>query len=280
VNGTGLLPGGGTVILYVYQWVDQVLTTSAGNIPLDSFMENAELQLVGAGVRTFDGTSDSAFKTYGVAFGDSFGNPATVPVEANSWYVIGASLPSGYYLGCDGVLSGYPRSYGRHHFDTYSEYYNSIWFGDRSTSASSTAATNQVANPYSALYPWSFDGTGSYVNDSVVYVDQKGLIPALAFTTTSHVNAVPQTKSFFEKFNLYPNPTSDNLNIALDLNTQAKTVIYNVIDVMGKTLSSEEHHNVLSEVYNFNTSKLASGNYYVVIAVDGKTAFKKFTVVR
>ncbi len=279
VSGLGALPNS-SVYVYVYRWVDTALNTGAGTIAMDSFMENAELQLVGAGLKNFDGITDSSFKTYTVNIYDSNAIAATIPVMGNSWYVLGASLPAGFALGCDGVVSGYPRSYGRHHFDTYSEYYNPIWFGDRSTSASSTASTNQWANPYAALYPWSFDGTGSYVNDSVVFVQQKGLIPSIPFTTTSHLVGVAETKSIIENLTLYPNPTTDNINVALNLTQQTSKVTYNVIDLSGKTISSETHENVTKEIYNFNTSKLASGVYYVVVVADGKTAFRKFTVIR
>lgn len=276
VNGVGLLPSGGQVFIYVFKWTDAAAT-------MDSLMENSELELVAAGVKTFDGIADSAFQTFNVPiFNDTLygGTGNSVQLANNSWYVIGAELPNGYALGCDGVLSGLPRSFGRSHFPTgrYHEYYNPIWAaGDRRIS------TNSMVNfPNAALYPWAFDGVGSYDIDSVMYDNQKGLIPGLPFTTTTHptIVSVKDASTTFAKLEVYPNPTADVLNVNIALDQTAKMVTYKVIDVTGKSYSHVNHNNVSSEMYTFNTANLPSGNYYLIVAADGKTSIKKFTVAR
>ncbi len=280
VNGTGALPSGDQVNMYLFKWTD-----TAGGSP-DSLMENSELDFVSAGVRTFNatgGNADSAFQTFAVSMDDSNGVTASVALKANSWYVLAASLPGGYALGCDGVISGYPRSFGLRKFDTQYEYYNPIWFGDRATSTDASGnPTNMYAFPHGALYPWAFDGTGSYDVDSVGYDAQKGLLPSLAFTTTTHkvVNAVNNVNPVFGKLELFPNPTSDVMNVVLGLDKSATSVTYTVIDVTGKTMSREMHSNVTNDTYTVNTASFASGNYYLLVAVDGKIATRKFTVIK
>ncbi len=276
VNGTGLLPTGDQFYVYLFKWVDAAAT-------MDSFMENSELQLVGTALYTFGGT-DSAFKTYTAIVADTNGNPAAIPLNANSWYVVSAEAPStlGYALGCDGVLSGYPRSFGLRHFEHIAEYYNPIWYtGNRKDWVTSAgAAASMWANPGAALYPWAFDGTGSYEVDSVVYTYQKGLIPSLPLITTSHVNSVASVNSVFSKLELYPNPTANQLNVSIGLDKPASLVTYSVIDATGKFVSRESHNNVQSEVYSLNTSNLANGVYYMIVAADGKTSSRKFTVLK
>jgi hypothetical protein len=190
----------------------------------------------------------------------------------------------GYALGCDGVMSGYPRSFGRAHFDNYFEYYNPIWFGDRATSTNSAsgAASDQYNNGNAPLYPWAFDGVGAYDVDSVVYDYQKGLIPGLAMRSTTHVGTagVNGTTAMFNNLSVYPNPASDVVNVSVEMPSVAKQITYSVIDNAGRLMSRESHENVLKEVYSFNTNKLAAGNYYVVITVDGRSSTRKFVVAK
>ena len=260
VNGTGLLPAGDQEVIYVFKWVDTVFN--------DSLMENAELQLIGQGSRTFGG-SDSAFQTYSVYISGDTTNQGfdQVFTESNTWYLIAAQSQPNYALGCDGVLDGYPRTYGRKHFpgNNYSEYYNPIWFGDRNSST-----TNMVGNPNTIWNPISFNGTGSLDVDSVCYSTQKGLIPALSMSTTSHVSGVKNVKSIFNNVSVYPNPASDNVNFEVSLDAVAKQVTYNVIDNMGRHIATEKHFNVQNDSYQYNTNKLPSGNYYIVISADGQ----------
>jgi hypothetical protein len=259
----------------VFKWTDAGAT-------MDSLMENSELELIAAGVKTFDGIADSSFQTFNVPiFNDTLygGTGNSVQLANNSWYVIAAELPNGYALGCDGVLSGLPRSFGRSHFATgrYHEFYNPIWAaGDRRIS------TNSMVNfPNAALYPWAFDGVGAYDIDSVMYDNQKGLIPGLPFTTTRFPTlSVKDAGTSFAKFEVYPNPTADVLNVNIALDQTAKMVTYKVIDVTGKSYSQVNHNNVSSEMYTYNTANLPSGNYYLIVAADGKTSIKKFTVAR
>jgi hypothetical protein len=280
-TGPGLLGGSDITILYVFKWTDAPM----GTTPADSFMESSELQLLGAGVKTYNGTSDSSFQTYTVTVGDSVGNEASIPVTGNSWYLIGAEMMAGYSLGVDGQLNGNPRAYGLKKFDNVYEFYNPIWFGDRRNSVSTASGnpTNMVSNPGAAAYPWAFDGTGSFEIDSVVFHNQKGLIPSLPFTTTRVVNSVGNVKTAFAKFEVFPNPTTDMLNANITFGENGvNKVVYNIIDNSGRVVASIAHENVgTSDMFTYNTASLATGHYYLVVATtDGRTSFKKFAVMK
>ncbi len=271
-NGPGVLPAGQQMYVYVFKWVD---ATSGTNH--DSVMQNSELELVGAGIKTFDGTLDSSFQSFTVAIGDTINGDAGTQVflDANSWYLIAPEVPGSWALGLDGVVNGYPRTYGRNHFHSYFEMYNPLWPGDRSSSTN-----NQMAFPNDILSPIAFPSISSYDVDSVVYSSQRHLLPSVPFTVTTHPNAVGTVKAPFAKINMYPNPATDNINVSVSLEATAPTLTYTIIDGHGKFVSREIHQNVQNEVYNYNTSNLASGNYYILVSSGDKFTSKKFTVVR
>ncbi len=269
-NGPGALPGGQQMSVYVFKWADTGATA-------DSLMENSELELVGLGIKNFDGVSDSSFQTFTVNIGDTTNADSVnqVFLDANSWYLIAPEVPGSWAMGLDGVVNGYPRTYGMMHFHNTPEWYNPIWFGDRSLST-----TNQVNNPASILRPIAFPGVASLDVDSVVYSSQKHLLPAVAFTTSTHVSAVNNTKASFANVNVFPNPATDNISVSVSLDAPVNQLTYTVINNRGQFVSKEIHQNVQSEVYNFNTSNLPSGNYYIVVSSGTKATSKKFTVIR
>ena len=270
-SGPGLLNG--LVNIYVFKWVD-----GSGSTATDSLMENDELSMIGVGTRAFDGILDSSFQFFSVAISADSINEGfdQVFTADNSWYVIAAEVPNGTALGLDGVVDGYPRSYGRTKAPgaKYYEYYNPVWGGDRYASTN-----NMIGSPSSPWYPWSFDGVGSYDIDSVTYSTQKGLIPSLPFTVTSHVSAVNNVSNF-ASVSVFPNPATEYVNVSVELKSTAKKVTYTVINSSAKVVSKESRENVQNDKYTYNTSSLPSGNYFMVINADDKVTFKKFTVIK
>jgi hypothetical protein len=80
------------------------------------------------------------------------------------------------------------------------------------------------------------------------------------------------------KFNVYPNPATDNISINLDLKETAILLI-DVTDINGKQvviISNEKQTGIVTKQYN--TAALPSGNYFVRLQVNGKTATQKLTV--
>ncbi len=266
-----------SINVYVFKWVDGVGGTA------DSFVENGELVLLGAGVKSFAGSTnpgDTSGGFFNVTVGDSLGNPMNVHVDSNNWYLVAPEVPNGWFLGCDGYLNTYPRTYGRNMFNNYLEYPSAIWPGGRLT-----GSNPQVGFPSSALAPCNFGGY--YTVDSVYFSSQKGLIPSVAFTTTnytpdtaSHVGVHGGTKSF-SKFDLYPNPASEVINASLSFENNAGTVTYTIIDATARVITKETHNNVmLSDNFTYATGKMTPGNYFLVAVSNGRQMFKKFTVIR
>lgn len=92
---------------------------------------------------------------------------------------------------------------------------------------------------------------------------------------TSNIAELPSSVSSFE---IYPNPSSDNVSINVSLNENAKLTI-DVTDITGKQITVIANENKIGLVSEkFNTAELANGIYLVRINVNGKTATQKLTV--
>jgi PA domain/Secretion system C-terminal sorting domain len=280
-TGVDYIIPGGSLNIYLFQWIDGWTNTVTGStFPLDSIMQNGEFDLQGMAVINFDGATDSSFKFYNATYGDSTGNPANIMLDSNSWYWVAAEMEqsgsTNYSLGCDGVNNGYPRLLGRDTFNSYLEYYAPLWSaGDKSTS------TNNLYTYSSydcSIVP--FGGT-SYVTsiDSVVFANEKGLIPNISLATSPFATKTQNVKPVFAEFSVFPVPTATTLNVTLGLDKVAPQVTYRVLNTSGQVVSIETHSNVQNDTYAFSVEKLANGNYYMVVNANGKAMFKKFTVM-
>ena len=279
-SGQGPIPSGTSTNIYVFKWID-----GSNGQPADSFIENGELNLIGTAIKNF-GPTDSTDGYFTVSVTDSLGAAANVKLDSNSWYYIGAEMPTVgttiFYMGCDGGSDAYPRIYGRNHFHGYLEYASPVWPGDRGSSTN-----NQVANPGSAMAPCPFGG-GSYNTDSVVFESQRGLIANIPLyvnnhpvTDTTHSGiGVKAVSSVYSKFEVFPNPASEYVNASLDLYATANLVTFSIVDASGRTIAKEVHTNVKNDTYKYATTTMASGNYYLMVNVDGHSIFKKFTVIK
>ncbi len=68
--------------------------------------------------------------------------------------------------------------------------------------------------------------------------------------------------------NVYPNPTTDVLNINMDLVATSKVVVYEIADITGKVVYSSTANNVKSELNKINIAGLATGPYVLKITTD------------
>ncbi len=265
--------------IYLMKWVDGADLTG-GLVARDSLWQNGELMLEGLAVKNFNGTTDSSFQTFNVAIGDSNGNPASIVLQDTSWYYVGAEMPSSssvsWSLGCDGVNNCFPRTYGRAKFNNYIEYSTPLIGGDRPSFILPNPADGISYTLFSSI---SFIRSAT---DSSTFTNQKGLIPNIALLTsnTLHNAAVKNVKTAFEEFNLYPNPATNSITVSLGLDNASKEVVYTILNNMGQVVSAETRYNVTNDKYTYNTAKLASGNYYMIVNANGKAMYKKFTVIK
>jgi len=79
-------------------------------------------------------------------------------------------------------------------------------------------------------------------------------------------------------FNVYPNPTSDNLNVNIDLK-KASSVTFTVYNVLGQQVLAPmtKTLNAGANTTSVNTNGLAAGMYYMNVATEGGSIQQKFT---
>ena len=274
---SGPFTGIPTMSVYVFQWVEGM-----NGQPVDSLVENGELELVGLGIKDFTHhlAPDTSGGFFEVSILDSNGLNNQPLLNASSWYYVATEIPTGYYLGCDGVSNTLPRAYGRWENDVI-EYGSPVWAANRYSDAN--AQVNEFGQ---AMAPCPFGG--NFRVDSVIFSTQVGLVPSVSMivnntpitdTTTHGGGAGVKNVTSFAKFDVYPNPTADNINVAIGLDNPAN-VTYTIIDGHAREITKVTHNNVTAEIFSYNTNGLASGNYYMIVNAGTKQAFRKFTVIK
>jgi hypothetical protein len=118
--------------------------------------------------------------------------------------------------------------------------------------------------------------------DSFNFANTRGIIPAVAMIANNNpsVDAVYETGKVDTRVELFPNPAKDYVHVTLSMDETSKAVSYTIIDGLGRFVSKEVHNNVKNEDFNLNTSKLAAGNYFLVINTDTKALSRKFVIVK
>jgi hypothetical protein len=264
-------PLGTAVNIYLFKWVD-----GSGDQPMDSVVQNGELTLASLGVHNFDGVNDTSGANLNFwGMGDpTSGNPATILLDANSWYYLAIGVPGGHFLGSDGIMHPYPRVYGRYQINPAMIDYSNVV---------STSTDDITANPTSAntAIPGAFV---AYVNsvDSFNFNNTRGMIPSVAMIANNnpvidYVNPIAANNT---KVTLFPNPAKDYVQVALSLENVSKKVTYTIIDGLGRFVSKEVHNNVKEENFTINTSKLPAGHYFFVVNTDDKAVSRNFVIAK
>lgn len=267
VSGGGSLSGQQPVNILVWKWKD-----GTNSQPLDNVIQSGEVTIVGSASKTGFAIEDSS--------GDFFDVPVTNPdnanvkmvTEDNTYYWVTASMASGTFLACDGASNYYVRSWAMAKATTpQKDHYAPIFNG--TYGAFGTGSTN-------VAFMFPFESKDDV--DTARFSNQrKGIMPAIPIvlntfkTGVSNVN--PKAPISVE---IFPNPATDLVNVSIALDAKANKVYYTIIDASGKRLVEEMHANVKTDKLTVSTSKLAAGNYFVIINADDKTTVKKFSVVK
>lgn len=91
-------------------------------------------------------------------------------------------------------------------------------------------------------------------------------------------NAINELPKSVQSFNVFPNPSSNQINIQLELN-QLTDVAIDVTDITGKLIASVLNEKQIGIVKKqFNTASLPNGNYIIRLTTNHKTITKKLTV--
>ncbi len=270
-NTAGGGPLGVPTTIYLFKWVD-----GSGGMPLDSICQNGELTLASIGVHNYDGVNDTSGATLNFTqMGDpTTGIPTTILLEDDSWYLLAIGVPTGHYLGSDGINNPYPRIYGRYHVDNSWLEYTALLGGTADDFISGTGGHAPTTSTSTA-----------YVNsvDSFNFDNVRGLIPAVAMIVDNDpppiaVNEVAPTSNTI--LNLYPNPSKSFINVDFSLETSSKTVTYTIIDGLGRFVSKIVHNNVKDDKFTINTSDLAPGHYFLAVTTDDKALARNFVITK
>lgn len=263
-------PLGTTVNLFLFKWTDG--TGGAA----DGVMQDGEMELKSLGVHTLSNPGDTsgASLTFRNMGDPSTGAPMAVPLDAG-WYYLGVELGSGFFLGADGMMQPYPRIYSRVVASGTLDY-ASLVRGSGSDIGTDASVNNGVMPSTYAAFVGSVD--------TFSFTSQKGLIPAVAMVANNIppiVDAVYETAKVDTRVNVFPNPAKDVLHVSLSLDNSSKKVTYTIIDGLGRYVSKEVHEGgVKEENFDLNISKLASGNYYLIVNTDSKAIARKFVVTK
>ena len=268
--------------LYVMSWVD------ANN---DGVLQNGELTLVGIGTRQYDispGSADTSGATLmarGITADLTGKTYSPVILQSGTWYYVAVDVPSGWYLGCDGVLDAYPRTFGKFMSNAnQSLEYNNMTFDVTATNSQTVGDITGAPTDNNPVIPYT-QTLGIQSVDSFNYSQAKGLIPSIAMIVNKKPgaiidNAVKEVTKSAINATLSPNPATDHIDVAVNLEKVSATVTYTVIDGLGRFVSKQAHNNVQNDKITISTSQLPAGNYNLVINANGNVAAQKFTVIK
>ncbi len=80
--------------------------------------------------------------------------------------------------------------------------------------------------------------------------------------------------------NVYPNPARDQLTAQLELPATADKLEVRIIDVYGRSLLVQEFDNFRQETFEFDTSRLPAGTYYLNLRTEEGIHNEMFTIQR
>lgn len=159
-------------------------------------------------------------------------------------------------------------------YDCYSfEFYDS--FGD----GIGAAGANTVSLDFNSTNVFTHTGTFSKLSTGFATVDASGNGNGNPTdnvdTTTTNPNRIIDL-DLVSNFNVFPNPTTDIVNVSLEVNNTS-TVQVALLDVLGRNVLNTELNN---GVATFNVSKLNKGIYIINATSNGKAIATTSLVVR
>lgn len=227
---------------YVYQWDD---------LNGDTLFTNDELTAVGIAPFTFDSdeTATSAvIRAEVLSIGD-FEPGVTIP-DNNTYYIIGAR-----YTGPDQVFFGFDEMY-----DHATNQQIKLSIGNYTD----LDLNYLVSNEFGAETIPDYETDGGRFTGIPGAAVSIGMIVSNLVSSTEEV--LPADKL---TINMFPNPTTELLNIELDLNVDTKYVEYSIRDASGKQVFLGRDNSVFSqERETLNVKQLPAGQYYLTIRTE------------
>lgn len=263
---------GGSFNLLIWKWVD-----GSNSQAKDSIMQQAETEIVGEASYTFDNddTSGQTFTLPVIKAGGSGTEPMVT--DNNTWYWVTAVMPGTAYLGSDGVLNYYPRSFARAHASApFIEPYTITFRGDMNE-------WQAQAGMQPDMFPSG--PTASVDVDSVLYSQEKrGILPAIAMITSQFpvsVKDLEASSASIREVSIYPNPAKESFTVKVNFTEQSANVGFKIVDAAGRLVMVDAQPNTgANSTYVINTKDLAVGNYYLLVTVGNQMRTQKFSVIK
>ena len=112
----------------------------------------------------------------------------------------------------------------------------------------------------------SGNGVGVYQQGWLLKLDGEGcLVPGCHLG----LGVLPVGVVARVKLSLYPNPTSDYLNIYYENEVQKQNLTFSVVDALGRVLNSYTTADISEKTYIFPVSDLGAGIYFLEVRQDG-----------
>lgn len=93
-----------------------------------------------------------------------------------------------------------------------------------------------------------------------------------------NMSSITDSPNVVNAFTVFPNPTTDNVTINLELK-QTSNLFIDITDIIGKQVAivmNEKQQGIITK--QFNTALLPNGSYFVRLQVNGKTTIRKLTI--
>ena len=192
-------------------------------------------------------------------------------------YYVSVEVPSGLFIGVDASVNYFSRSFAQF-VNAGSVPGKSIYETPTAMAGSDLSTFLTTGSNAAAAFP--FSGNAYYI-DSAFY-DRFSEISSVALLMSKNVvSSIINTSATnnIGKSNIYPNPaTAGSVTVDVALNQKSSKVVYRLTDLIGRTLYTEVHNDVLNEKYEINTAKYATGTYYLMIITDNGFDNKKISI--
>lgn len=108
----------------------------------------------------------------------------------------------------------------------------------------------------------------------------RDLVPVVRLNVNETPLNAKEILSANNKISIFPNPASDMISVAIDLENVSKKVSINVFSAEGKLVRTEQFETLQKETIQLNVNDLNAGNYFLMMQTEDGYMSQKFTVQR
>ena len=94
------------------------------------------------------------------------------------------------------------------------------------------------------------------------------------------INSVNNPLDDANKVNVYPNPTTDVVNMELDLVEDLNNAVVRIVDLNARNVMEVNYDKLSNQTLTYSVANLSAGTYFLKIQSDKGYITKKFTIVK